>query len=160
MPLPLLPGATPVRHQTNPLVQTILTFASGGPSTTPVQHNGDPPGFANPAAIAEFTPQNYGLSSTAVGLLRDRWRLSLTNVSQATTPTGQDATLNYDPFTMSGVGQAMPAATYNPYADDHVAAAAAMGAANPAFFQQNAFATHTQPVCIATSTSGRAFGSH
>ncbi|SPO03808.1 related to poly(A)-specific ribonuclease [Cephalotrichum gorgonifer] len=107
---------------------------SGSSTSTPIQHNGDHSSFvSNPAAVPEFTPQNYGLSSTAT-----------------TTPTGQDATLNYDAFAMSAVGQALPTAPYNPYADDHnaaaVAAAAAMGAANPAFFQQNAFATHTQPL--------------
>lgn len=71
-------------------------------------------------------------------------------MNQTTTPTGQDATLNYDAFAMSAVGQALPTTPYNPYADEHnaaaAAAAAAMGAANPAFFQQNTFATHTQPV--------------
>lgn len=73
----------------------------------------------------------------------------MANISQASTPTGQDATLSYDAFAMSAVGQAMPTTPYNPYADDHAAAAAAaMGAANPAFFSQNAFATHTPPVCI------------
>ncbi len=66
--------------------------------------------------------------------------------NQAATPTGQDATLSYDAFAMSAVGQAMPTTPYNPYAEDHAAAAAAaMGAANP-FYPHNAFATHTPPV--------------
>lgn len=84
---------------------------------------------------------------------------ALANIGQTTTPTGQDATLSYDAFAMGAVGQALPAASYNPYADDHgaaaaaAAAAAAMGAANPTFFQQNAFATHTQPVCAAVPSA-------
>lgn len=52
---------------------------------------------------------------------------------------------------MGAVGQAMPTTAFNPYADDHnaaaaAAAAAALGAANSAYFPQNAFTTHTQPL--------------
>lgn len=52
------------RHCSNPVT-------AGNASTPPIQHkNGDQAGFLNPAAIPEFTPQNFGLSATTVGLLR------------------------------------------------------------------------------------------
>lgn len=45
---------------------------AGNVSTPPIQHknNGDQAGFPNPAAVPEFTPQNFALSATAVGLPR------------------------------------------------------------------------------------------
>ncbi|KAI6363293.1 PAB-dependent poly(A)-specific ribonuclease subunit 3 [Pyricularia grisea] len=75
-----------------------------------------PSAFSNIAAIREFTPQqqNYDLT---------------TNGAAAAT---QDASLNYDPFTMNSVASALPAAQYNPYAStDHTGLVAHGGAYFP-----------------------------
>jgi len=156
-PLLSLPGRVLVSRGKDlryPAFQTLTTLpALGGASTgATLQHNGEPSVFnPNAAAVPEFTPQNYGLSTTTVscnGPWRMRMRLWLTMMQ--TTPVSQDASIAYDTFSMGTVGQAMPAAPYNPYVEDHsaAAAAAALGATNQAFFQQNAYATHTQPVCV------------
>uniref|UniRef100_A0A8H7TVJ1 PAN2-PAN3 deadenylation complex subunit PAN3 n=1 Tax=Bionectria ochroleuca TaxID=29856 RepID=A0A8H7TVJ1_BIOOC len=95
-------------------------------SSTPTQTSeNDTAGTFNPAAIREFTP-SFELNSSVT--------------SNGST---QDASVSYDPFAMSTVGQALPATPYNPYADDH----AALSSAGAAFFQpQGAFATPLQPL--------------
>ncbi|CAI4218261.1 unnamed protein product [Parascedosporium putredinis] len=119
----------------NAIMSLTLCPLGGASTNAPLQHNGEQSVFTpNPAAIPEFTPQNYGLSNNAT-----------------TSASAQEANLTYDAFSMGAVGQAMPTTAFNPYAEDHnaaaaAAAAAALGAANSAYFPQNAFTTHTQPL--------------
>ncbi|TVY27530.1 PAN2-PAN3 deadenylation complex subunit PAN3 [Lachnellula hyalina] len=75
---------------------TPRSLASG--ATTPAPQSEPQPTF-NPAQIREFTPQNYELSDTALA-----------------TDGASDGQSAYDPFSMTGVNQALSTATpYNPY---------------------------------------------
>lgn len=77
----------------------------------------------NPAAIREFTP-GFEVTTTANGSV-------------------QDGAVQYDPFGMASVGQSLPPAQFNPYAEDH----SGMGAAGASYFQnQAAFAAPLQPL--------------
>src|SRR4051812_26779272 len=80
----------------------------------------------NPASVREFTPsQNYDLA-TANG---------------TATP---DSGSVYDPFTMAAVGHALPAAQYNPYANDQSNLA---GHGSAAYYQgQASYSAPLQPV--------------
>lgn len=57
--------------------------------------------------------------------------------------TSQDGAASFDPFTMSAMGQGLPATQYNPYADEHNALA---GTAAGFFQPQSAFVTPLQPL--------------
>ncbi|ODA78926.1 hypothetical protein RJ55_04516 [Drechmeria coniospora] len=80
----------------------------------------------NPAAIREFTPS-----------------LDVASQAGVNGSTQDGGAVSFDPFAMAAVGQSLPAAQYNPYADDHAMAAA--GAAS--FFPHQApFTTPLQPL--------------
>lgn len=80
----------------------------------------------NPAAIREFTP-TFDPSVPA------------TSANGA----GHDVPVQFDPFAMSSVGQALPTTQFNPYADDHTGMG---GGGAPFFANQAAFATPMQPL--------------
>ncbi|TVY46335.1 PAN2-PAN3 deadenylation complex subunit PAN3 [Lachnellula occidentalis] len=104
---------------------TPRSLASG--ATTPASQSETQPAF-NPAQIREFTPQNYELSDTASALATDG------------ASDGQSA---YDPFAMTGVNQALSAATpYNPYDESNNISSNGAG-----YFQTPAaFITTNQPL--------------
>lgn len=79
-----------------------------------------------PAPFADFAPQNYDL-----------------NTATPTNGSTDAGSLNYDPFTMSSVSQALPSAQYNPYAEDHNALT---GAGASYFTAQNSYSVPSQPL--------------
>lgn len=91
-----------------------------GPATPDAGQELDAGNF-NPAAIREFTP-SFGLSSA--------------------NGSAQDGAVNFDPFSMNAVGQSLPSAQYNPYADDH----GGLGAGAAFFNPPGAFQTPLQPL--------------
>lgn len=119
-----LPAATPTGTPT--AQETDIPPAANTPSA-----------FSNIAAIREFTPQqqNYDLT---------------TNGAAAAT---QDASLNYDPFTMNSVASALPAAQYNPYAStDHTGLVAHGGAYFPS--AQAGYQSLIPPVRVPSRRTG------
>ncbi|PHH75537.1 hypothetical protein CDD83_4388 [Cordyceps sp. RAO-2017] len=78
----------------------------------------------NPAAIREFTP-SFDVTSQV-----------------GANGTGQDGTVSYDPFAMAAVGQSLPGAQFNPYAEDHNP----MSGSSSFFQPQGAFTTPLQPL--------------
>lgn len=67
---------------------------------------------------------------------------SLKQAQSGVNGSAQDGAVPYDPFTMAAVGQSLPAAPYNPYADDHGSLAG-----GSSFFQPpGAFTTPLQPL--------------
>ncbi|KAL0937886.1 pab-dependent poly -specific ribonuclease subunit pan3 [Colletotrichum truncatum] len=104
----------------------VFTPRGAGSATPAAQESESSSTVFNPATFREFTPQNFELSTgiTANG-------------------GAPDTGLNYDPFTMSNVGQALPATPYNPYADDPTG----LAGSSAAFFQhQNAYTAPLQPL--------------
>ncbi|XMA08948.1 hypothetical protein WAI453_001739 [Rhynchosporium graminicola] len=96
-----------------------------GGTTTPNPSSDAEPATFNPAAIKEFTPQNYDLSHSLL--------------ANGATP---DAQTTYDPFSMQTMNQAMPTTPYNPYLEENNVQT------NPAGYFQNqtAFASPAQPL--------------
>lgn len=128
---PLKPLALPSSPREEQVVSTRLVrgemFADCRAAATPAlpQAEVDAAAAFNPAAIREFTPQNFDLAST----------------NGASPDSGLQS---YDPFTMSSMGQALPAAQFNPYANDHNHMAAGHGSA---YYQgQAGYAAPLQPV--------------
>ncbi|KAF4421145.1 PAN2-PAN3 deadenylation complex subunit PAN3 [Colletotrichum fructicola] len=104
----------------------VFTPRGAGSATPAAQENETSSTVFNPATLREFTPQNFELSTgiTANGAASD---------------TG----INYDPFTMTSVAQALPTTQFNPYADDPTG----LVGSNAAFFQhQNAYTGPLQPL--------------
>ncbi|KYK57019.1 PAB-dependent poly-specific ribonuclease subunit PAN3 [Drechmeria coniospora] len=97
----------------------------------------------NPAAIREFTP-SLDVASQVSASPPHPVPLPLTPSQAGVNGSTQDGgAVSFDPFAMAAVGQSLPAAQYNPYADDHAMAAA--GAAS--FFPHQApFTTPLQPL--------------
>ncbi|KAF9872221.1 hypothetical protein CkaCkLH20_10313 [Colletotrichum karsti] len=99
----------------------------GAGSATPAAQEGEASSTVfNPATFREFTPQNFELSTGVT--------------ANGATP---DPALNYDPFTMPGVAQALPPTPFNPYADDPTG----LGGSSAAYFQhQNAYTAPLPPL--------------
>ncbi|KXJ89408.1 PAB-dependent poly(A)-specific ribonuclease subunit PAN3, partial [Microdochium bolleyi] len=78
------------------------------------------------SGFTDFTSQNYDL-----------------NTASGTNGTGGDGAINYDPFTMSNVAQALPTATpFNPYAEDPNA----LSGAGQYYGAQGGYTTPLQPL--------------
>ncbi|KID95914.1 PAB-dependent poly(A)-specific ribonuclease subunit PAN3, partial [Metarhizium majus ARSEF 297] len=129
------PSFTPANLQSAGKKPTFSTQAANAPAFTPRGLGASPALSAtpadpesaifNPAAIREFTP-SFELNSQGVS-----------------NGSNQDGPVNYDPFAMASVGQGLPSAHFNPYADDHSAMAGAAGG----FYQPTgAFAAPLQPL--------------
>ncbi|EFY95228.2 protein kinase [Metarhizium robertsii] len=129
------PSFTPANLQSAGKKPTFSTQAANAPAFTPRGLGASPALSAtpadpesaifNPAAIREFTP-SFELNSQGVS-----------------NGSNQDGPVNYDPFAMASVGQGLPSAHFNPYADDHGAMAGAAGG----FYQPTgAFAAPLQPL--------------
>ncbi|KAI0130571.1 hypothetical protein BJ170DRAFT_594081 [Xylariales sp. AK1849] len=106
----------------------VFTPKAVASSSTPTLAQDAESPFLNPAAARDFTPQpqNYDLNTTTNGITAD---------SSGTA---------YDPFTVSSMNQALPAAQqYNPYADDHTPLAGASSSYYPA---QGAYTAAIQPL--------------
>ncbi|KAK8037506.1 hypothetical protein PG991_000852 [Apiospora marii] len=104
----------------------ILIHREATPST--LTQDAEGPIF-NPAAIREFTPQtpNYDL-----------------NTATATNGTATDSSNVYDPFSMSAISQSIPAAQFNPYAEDPTGGMA--GGGTSFYPAQGAYAAPIQPL--------------
>ncbi|QUC21824.1 uncharacterized protein UV8b_06065 [Ustilaginoidea virens] len=110
------PSFTPANLQSAAKKATFSTQAANAPTFTPRGLAASPSipadpeaGIFNPAAIREFTP-GFDL-----------------NAQTASNGASHDAALNYDPFSMSAVGQNLPSAPYNPYTDEHAIPGAGAG---------------------------------
>ncbi|KAK9442388.1 PAB-dependent poly(A)-specific ribonuclease subunit PAN3 [Metarhizium brunneum] len=129
------PSFTPANLQSAGKKPTFSTQAANAPAFTPRGLGASPALSAtpadpesaifNPAAIREFTP-SFELNSQGVS-----------------NGSNQDGPVNYDPFAMASVGQGLPSAHFNPYADDH---SAMTGAAGGFYQPTGAFAAPLQPL--------------
>ncbi|KAK2612633.1 PAB-dependent poly(A)-specific ribonuclease subunit 3 [Conoideocrella luteorostrata] len=125
------PSFTPANLQTTAKKATFSTQAANAPTFTPRGLAASPAipadpeaAIFNPAVIREFTP-GFELNSQATS-----------------NGSGQDGSVNYDPFSLAAVGQNLPGAPYNPYADEH-----AMAGAGSGFYPgAGAFAAPLQPL--------------
>ncbi|KAI0017906.1 hypothetical protein F4780DRAFT_781898 [Xylariomycetidae sp. FL0641] len=98
---------------------------SATPANSTVQQDSGAQLFKSP--FSEFTPQhNYDL-----------------NTSATTNGSADSSSMGYDPFGMSSVNQALPAAQFNPYAEEHNPLSTA-GA--PYFAGANTYAAPAQPL--------------
>ncbi|KHO00385.1 PAB-dependent poly(A)-specific ribonuclease subunit PAN3 [Metarhizium album ARSEF 1941] len=121
------PSFTPANLPSVAKKPTFSTQAANAPAFTPRGLGASPAlpatpadsesAIFNPAAIREFTPS-----------------FELNNSQGVPNGSSQDGPVNYDPFAMASVGQSLPSAHYNPYADDH----GAMTGAAAGFFPPNA----------------------
>ncbi|KAI1378921.1 hypothetical protein F4677DRAFT_409977 [Hypoxylon crocopeplum] len=126
------------------------------PSFTPTQLGGKKTNFSTNAA--PFTPRGATTSVATATAIQQDTGASLyksapfgdfgsqnydLNTSTATNGSADNASLGYDPFTMSSVNQALPSTQYNPYAEDHNALA---GAGASYFAAQNSYAAPSQPL--------------
>jgi len=76
----------------------------------------------NPAAIREFTPQNYDIGNAVC--FKSTEAATMLTYPQNSNGVPQENGIYNDPFTMSSMGAALPAAgQYNLYASDHNALA-------------------------------------
>ncbi|KAG5982124.1 hypothetical protein E4U55_002271 [Claviceps digitariae] len=125
------PSFTPASLQNSAKKATFTTQAANAPSFTPRGLAASPAMTAdaeaalfNPAAIREFTP-GFELNAQATS-----------------NGSGHEGPVHYDPFSMVTVGQNLPGAHFNPYADEH-----AMAGAGAGFYPaSSAFAPPLQPL--------------
>ena len=112
------------------------------PAATPTGSQDSEPASFNPAAIRDFTPGFDLNASVSRSLTGQTWAVS-DDCKAAGNGTAQEGFGQYDPFTMSSVGQSLPVTPFNPYADE----SSTMAGAGAAFFpSQSAFATPGQPL--------------
>ncbi|KAI5463994.1 hypothetical protein BGZ63DRAFT_400979 [Mariannaea sp. PMI_226] len=130
------PSFTPANIQSAVKKATFSSQAASAPAFTPRgltvalpagnsnNSQDNDAGSFNPAAIREFTP-TFDL-----------------NPAPSPNGTAQDASVSFDPFSMSSVSQGLPTPQFNPYADDH----GALGHGTSYFQAQGAFPTPLQPL--------------
>ncbi|KAK7973407.1 hypothetical protein PG996_007634 [Apiospora saccharicola] len=128
-PTQLQPGAKKFTFSSQAANAAPFTPKAVGNSSTPSTLTQDAEGpIFNPAAIREFTPtQNYDL-----------------NTATATNGTATDSSNVYDPFSMSGINQSIPAAQFNPYAEDPTGGMA--GGGTSFYPAQGTYAAPIQPL--------------
>ncbi|KAG6020946.1 hypothetical protein E4U41_002675 [Claviceps citrina] len=142
------PSFTPASLQNSAKKATFSTQAANAPTFTPrglaassAMTVDAEAALFNPAAIREFTP-GFELNAQATTTTTTTTTTTSTTATATPNGSGQDGTATYNPFSMASVGQNLPGAHFNPYADDH-----ALAGAGASFYPASgAFAPSLQPL--------------